>query len=116
MVLDGLKVHSKLCLITYKNEKKEFNILVKLVREIIMKKTSKLYTDLSLMTSKYEIGEEINTIFNHLSLGETENHTDLLMVAPHCMISHIFKYIDEQIELAKQGKKEAYIGFLNVIL
>ena len=32
------------------------------------------------------------------------------MVAPHCMISHIFKYIDEQIELAKQGK-EAYIGF-----
>ena len=52
----------------------------------------------------------INGVFNHLCLGETENHTDLLMVAPHCMISHIFKYIDEQIELAKQGK-EAYIGF-----
>ena len=73
-------------------------------------KTSRLYTDLSLMTSNYEIGEEINGVFNHLCLGETENHTDLLMVAPHCMISHIFKYIDEQIELAKQGK-EAYIGF-----
>ena len=62
--------------------KKEFNILVKLVPGNYNEKTSKLYTDLSLMTSKYEIGEEINGVFNHLCLGETENHTDLLMVAP----------------------------------
>ena len=107
--LDGLKVHSKLCLITYKNEK-GIQYISQIGTGNYNEKTSKLYTDLSLMTSKYEIGEEINGVFNHLCLGETENHTDLLMVAPHCMISHIFKYIDEQIELAKQGK-EAYIGF-----
>ena len=107
--IDHTKVHSKICLITYTKDNK-----VKHISQIgtgnYNEKTSKLYTDLSLMTSKYEIGEEINGVFNHLCLGETENHTDLLMVAPHCMISHIFKYIDEQIELAKQGK-EAYIGF-----
>ena len=107
--LDGLKVHSKLCLITYKNEK-GIQYISQIGTGNYNEKTSRLYTDLSLMTSKYEIGEEINGVFNHLCLGETENHTDLLMVAPHCMISHIFKYIDEQIELAKQGK-EAYIGF-----
>ena len=82
---------------------------VKLELVIIMK-SSKLYTDISLMTSKYEIGEEINTIFNHLSLGETESNTQYLMVAPNCMITKIFEYIDEQIELAKSGK-EAYVGF-----
>ena len=32
------------------------------------------------------------------------------MVAPNCMITKIFEYIDEQIELAKSGK-EAYVGF-----
>ncbi len=107
--LDGLKVHSKLCLITYKTEGS-----VKYISQIgtgnYNEKTSKLYTDLSLMTANQEIGEEINGVFNHLSLGETENHTDLLMVAPHCMISKIFVHIDEQIALAKEGK-EAYIGF-----
>ena len=107
--LDGLKVHSKLCLITYKNEK-GIQYISQIGTGNYNEKTSKLYTDLSLMTSKYEIGEEINGVFNHLCLGETENHTDLLMVAPHCMLSHICHYIDEQIELAKQGK-EAYVGF-----
>ena len=32
------------------------------------------------------------------------------MVAPHCMLSKICEYIDEQIALAKEGK-EAYVGF-----
>ena len=87
-------------LITYKNEK-GIQYISQIGTGNYNEKTSRLYTDLSLMTSKYEIGEEINGVFNHLCLGETENHTDLLMVAPHCMISHIFKYIDEQIELAQ---------------
>ncbi|WRK54359.1 hypothetical protein SD457_05205 [Coprobacillaceae bacterium CR2/5/TPMF4] len=62
------------------------------------------------MTSNHEIGEEMNTIFNHLSLGETDNDEKLLMVAPNCMISKIFERIDKQIALAKEGK-EAYVGF-----
>lgn len=107
--LDGLKVHSKLCLITYKN-----NQTVQYISQIgtgnYNENTSKLYTDLSLMTSNRDIGEEINVVFNHLSMGETDRESELLMVAPHCMMSKIFEYMDEQINLAKQGK-EAYIGF-----
>jgi len=107
--LDGLKVHSKLCLITYKNVQG-----VQYISQVgtgnYNENTSKLYTDLSLMTSNREIGEEINRVFNHLSLGETENESQLLMVAPHCMMSKIFDYMDEQIALAKAGE-EAYIGF-----
>lgn len=107
--LDGLKVHSKLCLITYKN-----NQTVQYICQVgtgnYNENTAKLYTDLSLMTANREIGEEMNSIFNHLSLGETQKESELLMVAPHCMISKIFEHIDEQIALAKEGK-EAYIGF-----
>lgn len=107
--LDGLKVHSKLCLITYKNNQ-GIQYICQIGTGNYNENTAKLYTDLSLMTSNHEIGEEMNTIFNHLSLGETDNDEKLLMVAPNCMISKIFERIDKQIELAKEGK-EAYVGF-----
>uniref|UniRef100_UPI0025D619AD polyphosphate kinase 1 n=1 Tax=Thomasclavelia sp. TaxID=3025757 RepID=UPI0025D619AD len=107
--LDGLKVHSKLCLITYKNNQ-SIEYICQIGTGNYNENTAKLYTDLSLMTSNFAIGEEINTIFNHLSLGETDNDEKLLLVAPNCMITKLFEQIDKQIELAKQGK-EAYIGF-----
>lgn len=107
--LDGLKVHSKLCLITYKNSE-GVDYICQIGTGNYNENTSRLYTDLSLMTSNHDIGEEMNRIFNHLSLGETETQSDLLMAAPNCMLSKIFDYIDEQIALAKEGK-EAYIGF-----
>lgn len=107
--LDGLKVHSKLCLITYKNNQ-SVEYICQIGTGNYNENTAKLYTDLSLMTSSREIGEEMNSIFNHLSLGETEPESELLMVAPHCMLTKICDYIDEQITLAKQGK-EAYVGF-----
>ena len=107
--LDGLKVHSKLCLITYKNNQ-GVQYICQIGTGNYNENTAKLYTDLSLMTSNHEIGEEMNTIFNHLSLGETDNDEKLLMVAPNCMISKIFERIDKQIPLAKEGK-EAYVGF-----
>mgnify|MGYP004460635231 FL=1 len=104
--LDGLKVHSKLCLITYKNSQG-----VQYIGQIgtgnYNENTSKLYTDLSLMTSNREIGEEMNQVFNHLCLGETETNVEQLMVAPNCMITKIFALIDEQIALGKEG----YVGF-----
>jgi len=107
--LDGLKVHSKLCLITYKNTE-GIQYISQIGTGNYNEVTSRLYTDLSLMTSNHEIGEEINQVFNHLSLGETESQIDLLMAAPNCMLTKIFAHIDEQIALAKEGK-EAYIGF-----
>lgn len=107
--LDGLKVHSKLCLITYKNGN-SVDYICQIGTGNYNEVTSRLYTDFSLMTSCREIGEEMNAVFNHLSLGETETESQLLMVAPKCMISKIFAEIDKQIALAKEGK-ETYVGF-----
>ena len=72
--LDGLKVHSKLCLITYK-QSQSVEYVCQIGTGNYNENTSKLYTDLSLMTSNRKIGEEINSIFNHLSLGETEKES-----------------------------------------
>ena len=107
--LEGYKVHSKICLITYKRHD-EIYYISQVGTGNYNENTAKQYTDLSLMTCNREIGEDINNIFNHLSLGETVDHANVLMVAPHDMISKIFVFMDEQIELAKAGE-DAYIGF-----
>lgn len=107
--LNGLKVHSKLCLITYKDGE-EVKYITQIGTGNYNEKTARLYTDLCLMTSNREIGEDANNVFNHLSLGETVEETKRLFVAPDCMISKIFELMDEQIALAKEGK-EAYVGF-----
>lgn len=107
--LEGLKVHSKLCLITYKTDEK-----VEFISQVgtgnYNENTAKQYTDMALMTSNQEIGAEINDVFNRLCLGETMQETNHLLVAPNCMLTKIFDLIDEQIALAKEGK-EAYIDF-----
>ena len=53
--LDGYKVHSKLCLITRKNGG-QVEYITQIGTGNYNEKTSRLYTDLSLMTANVEIG------------------------------------------------------------
>ena len=104
----SLKVHSKLLLITRKvGDKIEY--ITQVGTGNYNEKTSTLYTDLSVMTSDVEIGLEANNVFNALSLGMLVENTKYLLVAPKCLQNRITSMIDEQIELAKQGKP-AYVG------
>ena len=48
-------------------------------------KTSRLYTDLSYMTSRVEIGLEAADVFQALDKGETVKETKHLLVAPNCL-------------------------------
>lgn len=106
--LDKLKVHSKLCLIT-KKQGEHISYLTQIGTGNYNEKTAKQYTDFSLITAHQEIGEEANEVFQKLCLGQVMEETKHLMVAPKCLRSKILDKIDEQIELAKQGKP-AYVG------
>ena len=55
--LNGFKVHSKLCLITRKTDK-GLEYITQIGTGNYNEKTSTLYTDLSLITAKQEIGKE----------------------------------------------------------
>ena len=106
--LDHIKVHSKLCQITYMSEQG-----VRYVTQIgtgnYNEKTSKLYTDLSLMTADQKIGEEAAEVFHHLCLAQTVEHTNHLLVAPKCLQNKLIEKIEAQIEKAKTGEN-SYIG------
>ena len=106
--LDGLKVHSKLCLITRKTDQ-GIEYITQIGTGNYNEKTAKLYTDLSLMTSRPEIGTEASKIFQALSLGTVVDQTDHLLVAPKCLQKPVLEMIDHEIALAKSGQ-EGYVG------
>ena len=107
--LDGYKVHSKLCLITRKNAG-QVEYITQIGTGNYNEKTSRLYTDLSLMTSNVEIGLEASNVFQALSKGEVVEHTRHLLVAPKCLQNKVLDMLDEEIAHARNGE-EAYAGF-----
>ena len=107
--LDGYKVHSKLCLITRKYAG-QVEFITQIGTGNYNEKTSRLYTDLSLMTSNVEIGLEASNVFQALSKGEVVEHTRHLLVAPKCLQNKVLDMLDEEIAPARNGE-EAYAGF-----
>lgn len=106
--IDGLKVHSKICLITRRSGK-SVQYITQIGTGNYNESTAKLYTDLSLITADRNIGLETSNVIRKIMMGETVGKTDLLFVAPHCLQNRIIDCIDEEIKKANDGKP-AYIG------
>ena len=92
--LDGYKVHSKLCLIT-RREELGVAYYTQIGTGNYNEKTARLYTDLCLMTADHDIGEEANAVFNALAKGETVHETRRLLVAPHCLQNKVLAMMDD---------------------
>ncbi|MCD7741536.1 MAG: polyphosphate kinase 1 [Ruminococcus sp.] len=106
--IDGLKVHSKICLIT-RRDGDNIQYITQIGTGNYNESTARLYTDLSLITSNKEIGIETGEVFRKLLMGETVTQTNNLLVAPNCLQNNILDKIDIEIDKAKSGKP-AYIG------
>ena len=102
--VDGLKVHSKLCLITRK-DRNDLQYITQIGTGNYNEKTSRMYTDLSLITARKDIGEEAAKVFQELLLGQTVKHTEHLLVAPECLQTPVLNMIDEEIAHQKAGVK-----------
>ncbi len=107
--LDGLKVHSKLCLITMKSGK-DVKYITQIGTGNYNEKTARLYTDLCLMTADERIGAEAARVFHTLSVGEVMKRTEHLLVAPKCLQNKVLDKIDREIQIALDGG-EGYVGF-----
>ena len=106
--IEGLKVHSKLCLITRKT-KDGISFITQIGTGNYNEKTSRLYTDLSFLTASREIGLEATEVFRALDQGETVDSVKNLLVAPHCLQNRLLNLIDGEIEAAARGEG-GYIG------
>lgn len=106
--LNGYKVHSKLCLIT-RMDGGQVEYFTQIGTGNYNEKTARLYTDLSMMTHRAEIGLEASAIFQALAKGETVQESGELLVAPHCLQNRVLDMIDGEIARAQAGE-DAYIG------
>ena len=106
--IDGLKVHSKLCLITRKDGN-NIQYITQVGTGNYNEKTSRMYTDLSLITANTEIGEDALRVFQSILIGDTVEKSEKLLVAPKCLQEPVLSMIDKEIQTALAGKP-AYIG------
>ena len=100
--IEHLKVHSKLCLITRETEN-GVRYITQIGTGNYNEKTSRLYTDLCLLTADQTIGAEALAVFEALLRGETVDHTQQLLVAPHCLQNKLMDLIDGEIVKARAG-------------
>lgn len=102
---DSLKVHSKLLLITRRTGN-EIGYITQVGTGNYNERTSKLYTDLTLITSDKEFGTDASLVFNNLSVGAAVESSSALWVAPNCLKSRAVEMIDREITYGTDG----YIG------
>lgn len=105
---DDYKVHSKLTLITSKVDGK-YHYLTQIGTGNYNEKTSELYTDLSFITSRQEIGEEASAVFNNMALQRLTSEADTMLVAPLRFKTVLLAEMDKQIARARRGERASMI-------
>ncbi|MBK7134582.1 MAG: polyphosphate kinase 1 [Bacteroidales bacterium] len=103
----GLKVHSKLCLITrVKNDVTERYAAVGTGN--FNEDTARVYTDHLLLTVNKKITNEVYKAFNFFSVNYKKDNFYHLVLSPFFLRNKIISLIENEIKNAKEGKK-AYI-------
>lgn len=111
----GLKVHSKLFLITTKEKGKEMKF-AHVGTGNFNEKTARIYTDFAYLTSNREITSEVSKVFDFYENNFKVTQFRHLAVAPFFMRSTFSNLIDNEIKLAKKKKKAAIFLKLNSLV
>ena len=93
--MEDYKVHSKVCLITKKNSRGIYYI-TQIGTGNYNESTSKLYTDLSLMTASEEIGHDASVFFHNMATFNLQGTYKHLLVAPSSLQDGIIKRIERE--------------------
>lgn len=102
-----LKVHSKILLIT-REEKGELKYLGSIGTGNFNEKTSGIYSDIMLLTSKKEYTDDLINVFNFINHPSKPVQTNTLILSPTSTRSHYVNLIEKEIDQALLGN-EAWI-------
>ena len=101
---EGLKVHAKLVLIGMRKSRDIACISTGNFHE----GNARHYTDVLLFTSRPEIADEVNSVFDLIRNPFQQNRFHRLLVSPNAMRDRIYSLIDNEIDAASKGR-EAWI-------
>ncbi|AUC81623.1 polyphosphate kinase 1 [Lacinutrix sp. Bg11-31] len=105
--VQGLKVHSKMCII----EREEKNKIVRygfISTGNFNESTAKIYTDYTLFTANQKILKDINKVFSFFSVNYKVYRFKHIITSPHYTKNAFFNLIDTEIKNKKAGRP-AYI-------
>ena len=95
------KIHSKILLITKKTDR-GISHVVHLGTGNYNEKTAQLYTDMNLITSHREIGEDAAEFFNNITISNVNGKYKHLLVSPYGISRGLCDLIDEEIRYHKE--------------
>ena len=101
--IEGYKVHSKICLITYRS-RSEIQYITQIGTGNYNEKTAGMYTDLSLMTADQEIGRDAAEFFKNMAIGNLNGVYQHLIVSPTSLKQNILRLIDDEIAKGENGR------------
>jgi polyphosphate kinase len=100
--LVGLKTHAKLLLIVRK-ERDGLRRYVHMGTGNYNATTARLYTDLSIMSARPELGADVSELFNYLTGYSHQEEYRKLLVAPVNMRRRIMRLIEREIQHGDKG-------------
>ena len=101
--IQGLKVHSKICVI----DRIEAGKLVRyglISTGNFNESTAKVYTDVTLLTSHQQILKDVSKVFEFFEVNYRLHRYKHLIVSPHYSRSRIYRLIDREIHNAKANR------------
>jgi len=100
----GLKTHAKLCLVV-RNDSGRLNRYIHIGTGNYNPKTARAYEDYGLLTTDPQVGEDVASLFNHLSGYGIQGDYHRLMVAPKELRTGLVDRIESEMHNALAGKK-----------
>ncbi len=111
----GLKTHTKIALIIRK-EKSRLRSYFHIGTGNYNSNTSKNYTDLGLLSSQQELGEDLVELFNFLTGFSKQKRFRKLLVAPMSLRNGLVDMIQREIQNCKDGKEGKICAKMNSLV
>jgi len=102
----GLKIHSKLLLIS-RREEDEIVRYAHIGTGNFHEKNARIYTDFSLLTADPDLTNEVRGVFNYIENPYRPSKFNHLIVSPRNSRKQLYRLIDKEISNAKQGLNAA---------
>lgn len=110
--ITGLKTHSKITLVVRQGDHK-IQRFVHLSTGNYNESTAKLYTDMSIVTTKEKFGVDATNFFNYLTGYSNRPKWNHFAISPHQIRQKIIDLIDQEIETHRAGEQGHIVAKMN---
>ncbi|MBM0740114.1 polyphosphate kinase 1 [Phormidium sp. CLA17] len=113
--LAGLKTHTKVVLVV-RREEGRIRRYVHVGTGNYNPKTSRIYTDIGLLSCREDLGADLSNLFNYLT-GYSRHHTyRKLLVAPSGLRNRMTELINREAAIARQGHHARIVAKMNALV